>query len=398
MNVLVVSRLYPRSNDPVVGIFVEEEVRELSRHCELRVISPLPWFPPLQPFSRWYAYSQVPRREIRAGVEVLRPRTFLLPRNLLFPLMGFTFYLSLRRYVRELREEFPIDLIHGHTAYPDGFAAVLLGQALGRPTVVTLHGGDVNLYFRRFSGRVQGVWAISHADRVIAASSSLRRTVVDEHRADAEKITVIPSGVDVDRFRPMPRGEAETVLGLDKGIPRILYVGAVTRSKGIDHLLRAFARINLATDDPAQLLLIGDGNYADPAQVLADELGIGQYVTFVGKRPNDEIPLWINACDVLVLPSLSEGLGVVLIEAMACGKPVVATVCGGPEDIVTPQTGILVPPGDDIALADALIAVLADDHRFSAQAIRAYAADNYAYEKVGARLVELYQQVVGPPE
>ncbi|HJX37782.1 MAG TPA: glycosyltransferase, partial [Anaerolineae bacterium] len=158
MNVLVVSRLYPRPTDPVVGIFVEEEVRELSRHCEIKVVSSVPWFPPLKRFPRWYAYSQMPRREIRAGVEVLRPQTLLLPRNLLFPLMGFTFYLSLRRCVREFKEEFPIDLIHGHTAYPDGFAAVLLGQAIGRPTIVSLHGGDVNLFFRRFSGRRQGMW------------------------------------------------------------------------------------------------------------------------------------------------------------------------------------------------------------------------------------------------
>ncbi|MDH4209250.1 MAG: glycosyltransferase, partial [Anaerolineae bacterium] len=236
MNVLVVSRLYPRTNDPVVGIFVQEEVRELSRHCELKVISPVPWFPPLKRFPRWYRYSQVPRRESTAGVEVLRPRTLLLPRNLLFPLMGFTFYLSLRRCARKLREEFPPDLIHGHTAYPDGFAAVLLGQALGRPTVITLHGGDVNLYFRRLSGRKQGLWAISHADRVVAASNSLRRTVVDEYGGEADKITVIPSGVDMHRFKPLPREEAETALGLDKGIRRVLYVGAITRPKGIEQL------------------------------------------------------------------------------------------------------------------------------------------------------------------
>ena len=396
MNVLVVSRLYPRPTDPVVGIFVEEEVRELSRHCEIKVVSPVPWFPPLKPFPRWYAYSQIPRREIRAGVEVLRPQTLLLPRNLLFPMMGFAFYLSLRRCVREFRGRFSIDLIHGHTAYPDGFAAVLLGQAIGRPTIVSLHGGDVNLFFWRFSGRRQGMWAISHADRVIAASTSLRRTVVDEHGADTDKITVIPSGVDVRRFKPIPREEAENRLGLDKGIPRVLYVGAITLSKGIDYLLKSFARLGPTARDSVQLVLIGDGDYADRARLLAEQLGIGHRVTFAGKRPNDQIPWWMNACDVLVLPSLSEGFGVVLIEAMACGKPVVATTCGGPEDIVTPKTGILVPPADEMCLAEALVEVLANGHRFSARAIRRHAVENYAYESVGARILDLYQQVLGP--
>ncbi len=395
MNVVVVSRLYPRPADPVVGIFVEEEVRALSRHCQLKVVSPVPWFPPLKSFSRWYSYSQLPRREVRSGVEVFRPRTLLLPRNLLFPLMGFSFYFSLRRCLAELAREFPIDLIHAHTAYPDGFASAMLGRAIGRPTVVTLHGGDVNLYFRRFFGRRLGLWAISHAGRVIAASNSLRRTVVEEHGADAATITVIPSGADVARFKPMPQSKAQGELGLRGDTRRVLYVGAIARSKGIDYLLKAFARLLPTTPDPGQLLLIGDGHYARSARVMADQLGIAQYVTFLGQRPNDQIPLWMNACDVLVLPSLSEGLGVVLIEAMACGKPVVATTCGGPEDIVTPQTGVLVPPGDAVALAEALVEVLAHGHRFSAQEIRRYAVDNYAYDRIGARIIHLYRQVLG---
>lgn len=394
MNVLVVSRLYPRPTDPVLGIFVEEEARALALHCNLRVVSPTPWFPPLKLFSKWYEYSQLPLRELRQGIGVYRPRALVLPRNLFFGLLGYSFYLTLRRWVREIEGEFPIDLIHAHTAYPDGFAAAKLGRALGRPTVVTLHGGDVNLCFRRSSGRKQGMWAISHAAHVIAASSSLRRTVVDQYGADGEKVTVIPSGVDVGRFKPMAREEAENTLGLEKGLPRVLYVGAITRSKGIDHLLLAFARLNRAMPKPAQLVLVGDGDYAQPAVRLADELGIRQQVTPVGKRPNDEIPLWMNSCDVLVLPSLSEGLGVVLIEAMACGKPVVATTCGGPEDIVTSHTGILVPPADEQALAQALLDVLSNGDRFSPAVIRQHALDNYAYEGIAARILDLYAEVL----
>jgi teichuronic acid biosynthesis glycosyltransferase TuaC len=394
MNVLIVSRLYPRPADPVLGIFVEEEVRALAAHCNLRVVSIAPWFPPLKLSTKWYAYSQLPLREVRQGLEVYRPRFLVLPRNLLFPLLGYSYYLTLRRWVREIEGEFTIDLIHAHTAYPDGFAAAKLGQALDRPTVVTLHGGDVNLYFQRLSGRRQGMWAISHTVRVIAASNSLRRTVVDQHGADAEKVTVIPSGVDVGRFKPMARAEAESALGLQKGIPRVLYVGAITRPKGLDHLLKAFASLNPALPKPAQLVLVGDGDYARSAERLAGELGIGQQVTRVGKRPNDEIPLWMNSCDVLVLPSLSEGLGVVLIEAMACGKPVVATTCGGPEDIVTADTGILVPPADDQALAQALSDVLNHGDRFSPAVVRQHAVDNYAYDGIAARILDLYAEVL----
>jgi teichuronic acid biosynthesis glycosyltransferase TuaC len=393
MNVLVVSRLYPRPKDPVLGIFVEEEAKGLARLCNVKVVSPVPWFPPLKLLPKWYEYSQLPPRETLDGVEIHRPRTMMLPRNILFPLLGFSFYLALRRWVGEIDGDFPIDLIHAHTAYPDGFAAVLLGRALGRPTVVTLHGGDVNLYFRHYLGRKLGLWAVSGASHVIAVSESLRRTVADRYGADQDKITVIPNGVDVTRFAPIPQSEARNTLGIEGEASRVLYVGAISRSKGIDYLLKAF-RLLRNSRDRVELVLVGQGDYERPARLLANELGIAGSVTIAGQRPNEEIPLWMNACDVLILPSLAEGFGVVLVEAMACGKPVIATACGGPEDIVTPQTGLLVPPADEVALSQAQLDVLSSGSRFSPKVIRQHAVDSYALERISSRIIELYRQVI----
>jgi glycosyltransferase involved in cell wall biosynthesis len=259
--------------------------------------------------------------------------------------------------------------------------------------VVTLHGGDVTLYFRSYFGRRLGLWAITNADRVIAVSNSLRRKVVEEHGADSDKITVIPNGVDVSRFVPLPRSGAQSKLDLSDETSRVLYVGAVTKSKGLDYLLMAFKTLLASAQGPVELVLVGDGDYEQDARLLAQRLGIADHVVFDGKRPNAEIPLWMNSCDVLVLPSLSEGLGVVLIEAMACGKPVVATACGGPEDIVTPYTGILVPPADEKALAQALLDALSNGDRFSPAVIRQHAVDNYAYEGIAARILDLYAEV-----
>jgi len=390
LGVLVVSRLYPRPTDPVLGIFVEEEARELARHCRVKVVSPVPWFPPIKLFPRWYGYSQLRIEETRGGLEIFRPRTIMLPHNLLFPLLGFSFYFTLRSCVRQIARGFSIDLIHAHTAYPDGFAAVMLGRALDRPTIITLHGGDVTLYFRRYFGRKLGLWAVSHADAVIAVSSSLRSTVVDDFGAEGANIEIIPNGVDVTRFAPVSRREAEKPLGLQAEVRRILYVGAITQRKGMDYLLRGFAALLPESQEPVQLILVGEGDYEHQVRLLARELGIAAHVVFVGKRPNDEIPLWMNASDLLVLPSLGEGFGVVLIEAMACGKPVVATACGGPEEIVTPQTGILVPPADERALAQALLDVLRDADRFRPPVIRQSALDNYAYDRIAQRILNLY--------
>jgi teichuronic acid biosynthesis glycosyltransferase TuaC len=392
LGVLLVSRLYPRPSDPVLGIFVEEEARALAKHCRVRVVSPVPWFPPVKLFPRWYGYSQLPTKESRGGVEIFRPRTVMLPHNFLFSLLGFSFYLTLRSCLRQVAEGFSIDLIHAHMAYPDGFAAVLLGRALARPTIITLHGGDVTQYFQRYFGRKLGLWAISHAHAVIAVSSSLRSTVVEEYAARGTNIEVIPNGVDVTRFAPLPRSEAAKPLGLQTETRRILYVGAITQQKGLDYLLRGFAALLPQSQEPVQLILVGDGGYEPRARALAGELGIAAHVVFAGKRPNDEIPSWINASDLLVLPSLREGFGVVLIEALACGKPVVATACGGPEDIVNPQTGILVPPADENALAQAMLDVLRDGGRFRAPDIRQFALDRYAYEGIASRILTLYRQ------
>jgi teichuronic acid biosynthesis glycosyltransferase TuaC len=390
LNVLVVSRLYPRPTDPVLGIFVEEEALALSRSCRVKVVSPAPWFPPLKPLKRWYLYSQLPSRERRRGLEVLRPRVLFLPRNLLFGLLGCSLYLSLRRWANEIEKDFPIDLIHAHTVYPDGFAAVMLGRALLKPTVITAHGGDVTVHLRHPVVRRLGRWALSNADHVIVVSSSLKRALVQDHGIEAEKVTIIPNGVDVNTFAPMPSAEARARLGLHAEGSKLLYVGAIAQSKGLAYLLRAVHRLRHTSAWPVELILVGEGEYERAARALARGLEIADAATFAGQRPNDEIPLWINASDVLVLPSLSEGFGVVLAEAMACGKPVVATTCGGPEDIVTPQAGILVPPADDAALSEALLEVLADGEHFHPQTIRQHAVETYGYDRVASRILQVY--------
>jgi teichuronic acid biosynthesis glycosyltransferase TuaC len=390
LRVLVISRLYPRPSDPVCGIFVEEEVRRLAGLCRVKVVAPIPWFPRLTFFKRWYDHAQTPRYETRRGIEVFRARTLMFPRNLLFSLLGFSMYISLKRRVREIERQFTPDLIHAHTAYPDGFAAVKLGQALHRPVVVTLHGGDVNVHFRRYLWRRMGLWALSGARQVIAVSYSLRRKAVD-YGVETPKVTVIPNGVDVTRFAPVPRAEALRQLGLNDDGARVLYVGGIERSKGIGFLLKAAKMVLGGVNRPVEFVLIGDGAYKERAMLLAQEVGITTAVRFVEKRPNQDIPLWINACDLLVLPSLSEGFGVVLIEAMACGKPVVSTRCGGPEDIVTPETGLLVAPGDEAALAEAMDRILKGKCVFDPRRIRKHAEDNYAYDGIASRIVSVYR-------
>lgn len=394
MKVLVVSHMYPHALNPTYGIFVQEEVRELAKRCQVKVVSPTPWFFPLKIFKKWYAYTRIPLAETRSGIEVLYPRTIAFPKKIAFSLSGFTFFLSLLRCARVAEKGFRFDLIHAHTVYPDGFAAVLAARALRRPVVITLHGSDVNVHFQHRIWRKLGLFALSRADQVIAVGEGLRRTVANKQVTNEDKITVIPNGVDVSRFVPLPRVEALKRLGLQSEGSKILYVGNMRQSKGIDYLLKAAKMLLETFDHHIEFFLIGEGEYERQARLLAGKLGITHAVHFTGGKPNEEIPLWMNAGDVLVLPSLSEGFGVVLIEAMACGRPVVATRCGGPEDIVTPDTGILVPPADEDALWRAMAEVLRSRHQFTRQKIREYVVHKYAYERIAALILEVYRQAL----
>ncbi len=386
--------MYPNPSDARLGVFVEEQVKALSRCCQIKVVAPTPWFLPLKFFKKWYVYTRIPVHEIRNDIEVFRPRTIVFPKRILFSLLGFTSFISLLGCVRGMGRNLAFDLIHAHTAYPDGFGAALLARTLKLPVVVTLHGSDVTANFKRYLWRSLGLWALSKADQVMAVSHALRTTVVEQYGADGDKIRVIPDGVDVSRFIPMARAEVLNRLGLQNEGSIVLYVGAIKRSKGIDYLLKAAGRLVETVDRRVKFLLVGEGDYERQAKLLAERLGITDAVDFVGNRPNQEIPMWMNACDVLVLPSLSEGFGVVLIEAMACGKPVIATTCGGPEDIVNPDNGILVPPGDEAALSRALREVLNGRHYFAPQKIREYAVEEYAYDRIASRILEVYRQVL----
>jgi teichuronic acid biosynthesis glycosyltransferase TuaC len=394
LNVLVLSHLYPHASDPRLGVFVEEEAKALSDFCQLKVMAPIPWTPPPWRTRRWGTHTSPRRHEIRQGVEVFRPQMIVLPKRILFSLLGFSYFVSVFARARELDRGFGFDLIHAHTAYPDGFAAALLGKLLHRPVVVTLHGSDVTVNLERYLWRRLSLWALSNVTRVISVSQALRKMVVDKYGADGDRLTVIPNGVDVTRFVPVPAAEARKALGMDDQGPMVLYVGAIKRSKGVAYLLRAAGRLVETHRTCPRFFFLGAGDYEREARHLSDELGLGDHVVFAGNKPNTEIPLWMNACDVLVLPSLSEGFGVVLIEAMACGKPVVSTRCGGPEEIVIPGTGILVPPRDEVALAEALDDVLTRKLALDPRTIRQHATDNYSYHNVASRIMQVYTQTL----
>ncbi len=360
MRVLVVTNLYPNPFQPQRATFNRQQVRALAREHEVAVIAPVLWTEELA--ARRAGHPPLPpgRRAESDGVPVEYPRYLYTP----FRMRGWygRFYRwSVARAFRRAVAAFRPDLVYTTWAYPDGWAAVSLARRAGLPVVLKVHGSDV-LQVDEYPGRRRGtVEALRQADRVVAVSRDLARRVV-ELGADPGRVHVVYNGVDEQVFHPGDRGQARTRLGLDPLRPLLLYVGNLLPVKGPDVLVEACARL-AAEGREFDLHIVGRGPSREPLARRAAELGLAGRVRFHGVVAHGELPDWFRASDLLVLPSRSEGVPNVLLEAAACGTPVVASDVGGVPEVAHLSASRLVPPGDPGRLAEAIDRMLSESPR-----------------------------------
>jgi teichuronic acid biosynthesis glycosyltransferase TuaC len=387
---VVLSSTFPNANQPTLGIFVRERMTALARHCELRVVAPIPWFPAngLIRGSRYVGLAPV---EAGGPFPVYHPRVLSIPRYLKC-VDGILYAASLARFLVRLRRDFPFDLIDAHFAYPDGLAAVLLGRLLRRPVVVTLRGSIVRLQHYRLH-RPQIRWALDHAARVIAVSQSLKDVATDLG-VGARHISVIPNGVDLAKFRPKVRSAAREACGLPLDRSIILTVGGIYEGKGQHHVVEALARLSARRPD-AVYVMVGEDRrdgYVEGLRERVARAGLGERVRFAGRKPHDALADWYSAADVFCLATRSEGWANVLLEALACGTPVVATRVGGNAEIVpSDRYGLLVAHGDVPALADALDRAI--ESRWDRAALAAYAA-GHTWDAAASLVVGEFERVL----
>jgi teichuronic acid biosynthesis glycosyltransferase TuaC len=341
VKVLVFTSLYPNNVWPERGVFIRERVRHYARagDCDVKVVAPVPYAPRML-VGRYGSFSQVRRREMVDGLEVIHPRYILIPK-VGMTVHGWMMYRSVLPSVREIRRDFDFDLVDAHFVYPDGFAAARLARYFGRPLVVSARGSDINL-FRTFPFiRRQIQTTLAAAAGVIAVSSALQDAMV-ELGTPRDSIAVIPNGVDSARFHPMPRQGARATLGLPPG-PMILCVGNLSANKGFHLVVDAVA--SLAAEEGMQdlhLAIVGEGPFRAELARTIQARGITDRVRLVGHTPHDALRLWYGAADAFCLASAMEGMPNAVLEALACGVPVVATAAGGiPEIITSEQIGIL---------------------------------------------------------
>jgi teichuronic acid biosynthesis glycosyltransferase TuaC len=397
VRILIVSHLYPSAVDDTAGTFVHQQVRALrARGHDVRVISPVGWAPPGVP--RYAAHRSVPRCTRVDDVPVLHPRMVVLPGARLGPSIVHTTLRAISGHVRRTYRDWPFDLVHAHMLIPDGWAAASAGHAVGVPVVATAHGSaDVLATPNRSPAwRRTVVEAITELDQIIAVSEAVAHGVCDLARP-RHGVRVIPNGADPTRFAERDRAADRRLLGLPTDRPIALFVGHLTELKGIADLIEAF-RANQARSTARPLLVVvGEGPLRGDLEARVDELGMGDTVRFAGKVPHDDVGTWMGACDVLVLPSRSEGLPTVICEAMVAGRAVVATAVGGtPELVEAGVTGQLVDPGEVTQLADALANVLDTPGRAAAMGAAAAdrARDTLTWTAVAQQIESVYREVL----
>jgi teichuronic acid biosynthesis glycosyltransferase TuaC len=355
MRILTLSTVFPNPKDPLFGIFVKERIKRVAEHCEVVVVAPVPWFP-LNRLFRGAKRSAVLRYEIQDGISVYHPKFFSVP-GVYKSLDGFFYFLSVFLLVCRLRQESPFDLIDAHFVYPDGVAASLLAKYFGCPITITLRGtiGKLSKFLLR---RKQIQWALRVATRVISVSRSLQEIAVGLG-CDPQKMRVIPNGIDGSVFHPLNKTEARQRLGLPLNRTILLSVGALCERKGHHRVVEILPQVIAQQPDLLFVVVGGPGVEGDTGPLLkrlSVDLGIEKHFQLAGPRPHDEIAYWLAAADVFCLATSNEGMANVLIEALACGVPVVTTRVGGNAELVEcRKNGFLVNLGDSGALQNALL-------------------------------------------
>jgi glycosyltransferase involved in cell wall biosynthesis len=354
LRVLTLASLFPHGLKPTLGVFVERQTLGLAARddVELQVVSPIGW--PVWPLSLHPHYAPLgalPEQEEWKGVTVHRPRFRVWPR---FGEAGAAERMAaaLLPLLRKMRERFPFEVIDAEFFWPDGPAAMRLGAALGVPVSIKARGSDIHYWGGRPGIREQIIAAGRAADGVLAVSGALKADMVALGMPE-ERIWVHHTGVDPERFRPVDRAAAKAALGVQG--PLLVTAGHLNERKGQRLAVEALAALPEAT-----LILVGEGPDRAWLERRIAEPDVAGRVRLLGARPHDELPVLLAAADVMVLPTASEGLANVWVEALACGTPVVTSAVGGAPDVIDRSAAGRLVPRSASAIAAAVSGLLAE--------------------------------------
>jgi len=385
-NLLVISNNFPNRDNTFVGdVFVKEQIKYLRHYFDnVYVVSPVAYGMERLRKTKHFDYQI-------DNVRVFFPKYI---NNPLFWYYGRSLWVDLEaRAIMSLieKEDLHFELIHAHFTWPSGAVAVALKQKYSIPVVITEHTSNT---FTK---------AIETQDNVFTDTWGKADKIVRVRQGDIsafsrvsiplQNIISIPNGYDSKKFHPMDTQRCRETLHLPLDKKLILNVGNLYGEvKGHKYLIEAISHVVTKRKD-ILCVIIGAGKLRTALESQIRSLGLEDYILLAGGKPHDEIPLWMNACDLFVLPSLNEGNPTVMFEALGCGKPFVGTKVGGvPEVITSDDYGLLVEPADPEDLAEKILVAL--DREWNHEAILAY-AERYTWENIVKEIMGVYKQVLG---
>lgn len=293
-------------------------------------------------------------------------------------------------FIKQKRIEF--DFIHAHFIYPQGYVAIKLGQKFNVPVVVTAHGHDIyEMPFRGSDWKKIIKQTLEQATHITTVSQRNKNIMTQKLDISVEKISVVPNGYDPTKFKPMAKEKVREYLNLSKDKEIILNIGNIYPIKGHKYLIEAIRKI-IEFKNNILCVVIGEGSLKRKLENRVKKLALESCVIFIGAKPYNEIPLWMNAADLFVLPSLNEGNPTVMFEALGVGLPFVGTRVGGiPEIIISEEYGLLCEPGNVDDLIEKILIAL--DKEWDREKIKKY-GEQFTWENIAKQTLEVYEKAL----
>lgn len=385
-NLLVITNSYPdKSNEYIGNIFVKEQVEYLKQYFNrIYVISPVAYGVEYIRGTHHEDYSY-------ENADVFFPKYINIPTGY-FHGREIWVHLEKQAILKLInRKKLNIDIIHAHFAWPSGAVGAALKRELQLPLVITHHARPLTLQaeITQADSMLRRMW--QECDGIIR----IKQGDLDLFRqigVSLDKIYYVPDGFDPKKLPHIDKTHCRNILGLPSHKIILFSLSTLTEVKGHRYSVEAVAKICQKRKEDILYIIGGSGPLKDQIADQIRELKLQEHVRLIGHVPHDQLAVWMNACDIFVLPSLGEGFGIVQIEALSCGKPVVATYNGGSEEIIiSEEYGLLCKPADANDLSDKIS--LALDINWNSRAIMEYAG-KFTWEQIAKDLCNVYSQII----
>tara|TARA_R110002124_G_scaffold111545_2_gene265448 strand:- start:10732 stop:11892 length:1161 start_codon:yes stop_codon:yes gene_type:complete len=381
--VLHISHLYPSNKAPYAGTFIRDLYRSLNTSLDVKILVPTPYS---LPFTKRFSFNN---STLKDEQDAQRVYYLSIPRQRLARITKFALFNALKAAIQNINP----DVVHIHWTFPELMILPEI-KKLGIPVVNTIHGfafytakENPHLYTHIKNGLLE-------SDYIITVGNQLRKDIIEEFSFTKDKCSTIYNGIDAQKFSVSDQLKAQKKLTWDPKKVHILCVSNTAKEKGTDLLVEAISKSDILKHK-AVVHIVGKPNDLKLELFLKNKiqsLDIDQII-FHGPKDHSAIPIYYNACDFFVLPSRNEGFGVALVEAAMCGKPLVSTKSGGPEDILNGKNGILIEKNNSIRLKDALEIMIQEFKDYNPQEIRNDAVKRFSSDVIAGQLLNIYSNL-----